>query len=298
MGNDLRNFYMPFAAAAYSDTPNKCLKNIQKWLDGVDHNPNQTISVYRQYKIKCPSLNDICSGYTAITNTYQNDSFGPIIIAFKGPTDPDYFYASDFNYTEMVPFVGIGKVNKQFLDAFNNIWINAGMKDDILTLKNKNPFSNFIIVGHSTGGAMASLAAVTIAASRIAYAQVVGLFTFGQPRTGDKDFADTVTSANFWRSDRVVHNADIVSHLPSINDSNYYHHISEMWWPNNMANGSDYIKCSKYDGEDPECSNSLDVSKLNFDDHKIYFGRKFSEYGVNGCSDLITSKNEANEKRL
>uniref|UniRef100_A0A914QD67 Fungal lipase-like domain-containing protein n=1 Tax=Panagrolaimus davidi TaxID=227884 RepID=A0A914QD67_9BILA len=145
--------------------------------------------------MKCPSLNDICSGYTAITNTYQNDSYGPIIIAFKGPTDPDYFYASDFNYTEMVPFVGIGKVSKQFLDAFNNMWINAGMKDDILTLKNKNPFSNFIIVGHSTGGAMASLAAVTIAASRIAYAQVVGLFTFGQPRTGDKDFADTVTSA-------------------------------------------------------------------------------------------------------
>uniref|UniRef100_A0A914PX57 Fungal lipase-like domain-containing protein n=1 Tax=Panagrolaimus davidi TaxID=227884 RepID=A0A914PX57_9BILA len=190
----------------------------------------------------------------------------------------------------MVPFIGGGKVNKQFLDAFNNIWINAGMKDDILTLKNKNPYSNIVIVGHSTGGAMASLAALTITATGIK--DRVALFTFGEPRTGDKNFASDFTSANFVISYRVVHNADIVSHLPSINDSNYYHHISEMWWPNNMANGSNYIKCSKYDGEDPKCSNSLDVSKLNFDDHKTYFGRKFSEYGISGCADLITSMND------
>uniref|UniRef100_A0A914P8R0 Fungal lipase-like domain-containing protein n=1 Tax=Panagrolaimus davidi TaxID=227884 RepID=A0A914P8R0_9BILA len=290
----LRNYYMPFAAAAYSDNPNKCLSNIQKWIDkyhdiSSGNHPNETISLYRQYKIKCPSLHDYCSGYTAILNANKNGSNAPIVVAFKGTANFENFFQNVWNHNEMVPFVGGGKVSKQFLDAFNNIWINAGMKDDVLTLRNKYPLSIFIFVGHSTGGAMASLAASTVTSTGLT--EFVGLFTFGQPRTGDAKYASADRlGPSWWSSDRVVHNADIVSHLPSLNDSTYYHHISEWWWPNDMAVGANYTQCSSVNGEDPKCSNSLDDSKLNFDDHKMYFGRNVTDYGINGCTDLSNGK--------
>jgi len=60
--------------------------------------------------------------------------------------------------------------------------------------------------GHSLGAALATIAAARFAAIR----PVQGLYTFGSPRVGNANFAQTVPSAN-WR---IVNNQDLVAHLP------------------------------------------------------------------------------------
>uniref|UniRef100_A0A914PIB4 Fungal lipase-like domain-containing protein n=1 Tax=Panagrolaimus davidi TaxID=227884 RepID=A0A914PIB4_9BILA len=179
---------MPLAAAAYSNNPQQCLSNIQYSQYG--HQEYYYVGLYRQYTIKCDSLNDTCSGFTAV-----DCAFHMIIISFKGITNPKQFYQG-WNYTEMVPFVIGGKVNKQIFDAFNDIWIKSGMRDDVYTLRNKlSDLYRFTVVGHSTGGAMASLAAATLVSTGITTQDNIFLTTYGQPRTGDKVFADAFTNA-------------------------------------------------------------------------------------------------------
>uniref|UniRef100_A0AC35EYK9 Fungal lipase-like domain-containing protein n=1 Tax=Panagrolaimus sp. PS1159 TaxID=55785 RepID=A0AC35EYK9_9BILA len=276
---------MPLAAAAYSNNPQQCLSNIQYSQYG--HQPYYNVGLYRQYSIKCDSLNDTCSGFTAV-DCASNE----IIISFKGVTNPKQFYQS-WNYTEMIPFVIGGKVNKQIFDAFNDIWIKSGMRDDVYTLRNKlSDLYRFTVVGHSTGGAMASLAAATMVSIGITTQDNLFLTTYGQPRTGDKDFANAFTNAfdyQYIRLTRVIHNHDIVPHLPSLNSSGYYHHVTENWYPNDMGSNVTFYICDSYDGEDPQCCDSLLNSTLNFDDHNIYFGREFSDYGIKGCPDLGTA---------
>uniref|UniRef100_A0AC34GLF9 Uncharacterized protein n=1 Tax=Panagrolaimus sp. ES5 TaxID=591445 RepID=A0AC34GLF9_9BILA len=90
----------------------------------------------------------------------------------------------------------------------------------------------------------------------------------------------------FSLATRVIHNHDLVPHLPvPSNQSNLYHHIVESWYPNDMQVGAEYIDC-RHDGEDPKCSNSLARKTLTFDDHYSYYGRNMIDYGINGCSDL------------
>jgi hypothetical protein len=143
-----------------------------------------------------------------------------------------------------------------------------------------------------SGGAMASLAAATIVSTKITIGTYVWLVTYGQPRTGDKNYAASFlpNGTLHIKNYRIVHNRDIVSHLPPLDLSVYYHHVDELWYPNDMlfVNGIiPYIECSYKDGEDPTCSDSLTFT-LNPDDHKYYYGREVRDYGIKGCPDLGT----------
>uniref|UniRef100_A0A914Q1B0 Uncharacterized protein n=1 Tax=Panagrolaimus davidi TaxID=227884 RepID=A0A914Q1B0_9BILA len=83
---------------------------------------------------------------------------------------------------------------------------------------------------------------------------------------------------------RVVHNRDMVAHLPPMIVYDYYHHVQEIWYQNDMAVGDPYFMCNPYDGEDSSCSDSLTFT-TSIDDHKHYFGLEVSNYGSNGCSN-------------
>ena len=118
-------------------------------------------------------------------------------------------------------------MNKYFLDGFNDVW-NAGMKDDFLTLKNKNPGYELWVTGHSLGAAMASLGAASI--SKLGYMppEKIKLVTFGQPRVGNSSYVDAVDKLISY-SFRIVHAHDIVPHLPPKGMLGYFHHRSEIW---------------------------------------------------------------------
>lgn len=110
-------------------------------------------------------MNDTCSGYTAVHKLIDEEGSNYkniIIIAFRGTTNVDQLFEEGWDYKEMVPFIAGGTVSKYFFNAFNDIWIKGGMRDDVLTLKNKYTTDyegpDFYVVGHSLGKPFLSFA--------------------------------------------------------------------------------------------------------------------------------------------
>ncbi|KIH50467.1 hypothetical protein ANCDUO_19454, partial [Ancylostoma duodenale] len=82
----------------------------------------------------------------------------------------------------------------------------------------------------------------------------VRLVTFGQPRTGDYDFA-TWHDATFPYAYRIVHQNDPVPHIPPrLGRDKLFHHRYEVWYNNSMAVGQPYTICQEADGD--YCSNT------------------------------------------
>ena len=67
------------------------------------------------------------------------------------------------------------------------------------------------ITGHSLGGALATMAAAALIENGVA---VGGVYTFGQPRVGDRTFVSQLNAIADGKIFRFVNNNDIVPHLP------------------------------------------------------------------------------------
>ncbi|KHJ91942.1 triacylglycerol lipase [Oesophagostomum dentatum] len=208
-----RNKMLPLASAAYAKAPQNCLTN--KFTNAV---------LKRQLNVKCDSFrSDICSGYTAVLNGDK-----AIVVSFRG-TDGFLQLMEEADksvFKSQVSWIAGGKVSKYFNDAFMDMW-NGGMKDDFNTLRQQYPGYQVWVTGHSLGGAMASLAASYIVASKLAPAASVELVTFGQPRTGNKDFSAAHDNQMAY-SFRVTHWRDMVPHVPLEDMEGYYHHKYEV----------------------------------------------------------------------
>ena len=67
------------------------------------------------------------------------------------------------------------------------------------------------ITGHSLGGALATIAAAALSDNGVS---VAGVYTFGQPRVGDRTFVNQLNEHIKGRVFRFVNNNDIVPHVP------------------------------------------------------------------------------------
>uniref|UniRef100_A0A914QYJ7 Fungal lipase-like domain-containing protein n=1 Tax=Panagrolaimus davidi TaxID=227884 RepID=A0A914QYJ7_9BILA len=280
--NFARNKMMPLAAAAYSELPGVCLEHAFV-----------NASIFRQITVSCDVFEkDHCSGFTAVSHSDR-----AIIVAFRGSESFIQLITESTQtmFSSKVTFIGGGQVSEFLFKGFNTVWTN-GMKDDVMTLKNTYYNYDIWVTGHSVGGAMASIAAATIVKTGIKPASNVILYTFGQPRTGDKAFATSHDSMGM-QSYRLTHHRDMVAHVPPMNFEGYYHHEAEVWYDNDMKVGQGYIECDNAD-EDNNCSDS-DFFTLSIDDHTHYFNRKVSTFGDDGCIDafknLKTHKQIGNE---
>ena len=148
---------------------------------------------------------------------------------FRGTTLTSQFIEEAIDELLVPPssFIGGGGVNKYFLDGFTSIW-NGGMKDDFLTLKNKNPGYELWVTGHSLGGAMASIAAATISKLGYISSDKLKLITYGEPRVGNADYAAAVDKLVPYCF-RITHAQDVSPHLPPKGMLGYYHHKAEVW---------------------------------------------------------------------
>ncbi|CAJ0603376.1 unnamed protein product [Cylicocyclus nassatus] len=260
-----RNKMLPLAAAAYAKSPQGCLTN--KFTNAV---------LKRQLNVKCDSFrSDICSGFSAVLNGDK-----AIVLSFKG-TDGFLQLVMEADksvFNTQTKWIAGGKVSKYFSDAFMDLW-NGGMKDDFNTLRTKYPNYQVWVTGHSLGGAMATLAASYIVATNLVPANNVQLVTFGQPRTGNKDFSaahDKQMAYTF----RVTHWRDMVPHVPPEDLEGYYHHKYEAFYHNDMKPGATFKVCTA--DEDKGCSDGLDIT-TSISEHLHYFNVDVSEYGDNGC---------------
>lgn len=164
------------------------------------------------------------SGFTGAFDFFDNadtqgfvaESSDAIIVAFRGtqPNRPmDWFV--DLRATRGKWDHSIGEVHDGFYSALRKVWgvtLPKG-EGEVLPKRLVNRGSKTIwITGHSLGGALAELcAAQAMFVSRI---PVQGVYTFGQPRVGNKDFAAAVNDKLGSGIYRFVNDRDIVPRVP------------------------------------------------------------------------------------
>lgn len=129
-----------------------------------------------------------------------------VLVSFRG-TQPDSAkdWLTDLDAV-LKPFAA-GRVHKGFYDALDAVWPRL-----LATIsKARDNAQSLWFTGHSLG---AALACVAVARMLLEERQPVsGLYTFGQPRTGDLDFAHRFDAEFGDKTFRFVNNRDIVTRL-------------------------------------------------------------------------------------
>jgi len=230
------------------------------------------------YQLVCPSPlgNSLVQSFSGgDTNGFiaRDDTRKEIVVSFQGTfsvadvaTDVDLF---------LTPFVSPGisesfEVHSGFLSAYNDV------ADDILsTVKAqyaKYSSYSIVVTGHSLGGALAALGAVSV---KTALPNApLKLYSFGQPRTGDPNWAAfaeaTIGVDNIFRG---VHTFDgVPTMIPEF--LGYRHHATEYWQFEDVVGstspGSTVKQC--VGEEDPTCSDSIPSTGINAA-HLFYFGQ-------------------------
>ena len=263
------------AAAAYSDSPGTCLKKIY---------PENDIEIVEKIAWTCTDLKFFrykrCFAYTAVSRASKI-----IIVAFRG-TIIRVQLIDEILSVLTIPkerFVIGGKVQNYFKNAYDGLY--PCVNESIKVLVQKYPDYQVVVIGHSLGGAIASLTAAALVHYKVVPRTKMTLYTFGQPRVGDTEYADNHDKLVSY-SWRVVHYRDIVSHLPTCNilfgcsafKYTPHHHGIEIFYPSVEMNvRSKYKQCSK--DEDIHCSDGLVTKHACISDirqcisyHKHYFG--------------------------
>ncbi|KAK6025636.1 triacylglycerol lipase [Ostertagia ostertagi] len=266
-----RNVMFPLSAAAYSDQPQLCLDRLF---------PNSTLQ--RLVTVKCDTSRSeldktgLCSGFTAVLRKQK-----AIALSFRVGTGVTGLVQllQEINktvFSNLTSWFYGGRISRYFSEAFSNIWFD-GMGEDFLTLRKQYP--EYEITGHSLGGSLASLAASFLVGSGMAKPGKVKLVTFGQPRTGDRNFSETINKLDY--AFRVTHWRDIVPHIPMGSLGGYFHHRQEAFYGDDMRPDNFKI-CTE--GEAVECSDGLWFT-TSIDAHTHYFGHYVSDYGRSGCAN-------------
>lgn len=141
------------------------------------------------------------------TQAYLCSGRRALLIAFRGTEVAkikDWF--TDLMVTEVPAPIGTGKVHKGFAAALSAVW--PQLTHALSELHEGQ--APIWITGHSLGGALAVLAAAQLHSVQ----PVQGLYTFGQPRVGDREFAKSVSRTLAGRVIRFVNNNDVVPQVP------------------------------------------------------------------------------------
>ncbi|KAF9050098.1 Alpha/Beta hydrolase protein [Panaeolus papilionaceus] len=201
----------------------------------------------------------------------RDDSRKEIVVVFRGTSELADIVV-DLNLI-MKPLSSTGltnikneKVHSGFQFAYNVV------ADTVLkhakTQSARYPSYRIVVTGHSLGGAVASIAALSIKAALPNIP--LQLYTFGQPRVGNAEFASYVESrigtANIFRA---VHTYDGVPTI-LLKSLGYRHFGTEYWNYGDPASPSNTKKCSG--GDDPSCSDSIPSTFIN-PAHILYFNQ-------------------------
>ncbi len=131
-----------------------------------------------------------------------------VVVAFRG-TEPKKLqdWLADAN-TVLVDGPFGGRVHAGFHLALDSVWLT--LLDALREVRDQG--QSLWFTGHSLGAALAALA---VARLRDEFDKPVhGLYTFGQPRIGDRVFERAYDQDNGGRSFRFVNNNDVVTRVP------------------------------------------------------------------------------------
>uniref|UniRef100_A0A0K0EL17 Lipase_3 domain-containing protein n=1 Tax=Strongyloides stercoralis TaxID=6248 RepID=A0A0K0EL17_STRER len=291
---DVAKRFMRLSAGAYSINPTPCINRA--------FNNNGNYVIFNNQTTICDKGNNTCTYYSIISNQTKE-----IIIIFRGTKTNDQLFREGIStLVDGENFFNIGLVNKYFYRAHLILWKSI---DEIFKENNYKDYKVYV-TGHSLGGALAALCAVRIRLENYRNSNDIILYTFGEPRVGSAKFAFKFDELipNSWR---VVHNLDIVPHLPGcakdsgssllqliFSKTSYpcdplqldepYHHGTEIWYPEGMGENDTFIECTGTPkNEDFDCSDQyrLDLSNFNLYVyyHRHYFNHAVPAFGKLGC---------------
>ncbi len=196
--------------------------------------------VYEEWVVVEKALFALNFEYFAFSDVRGTQSFTAaddkkIIVAFRGTeigefadikADLDtslepYFYPNRNKYYGLLDDYEVkktegqhGLVHQGFKEALDLIWavVYKQVRECIAEDVKKQRYRPIWICGHSLGGALANLATARFYEHDID--EVGGTYTFGQPRVGNKEFAQWFNFISATRYFRVVNNNDVVARVP------------------------------------------------------------------------------------
>lgn len=148
------------------------------------------------------------------TQAFVSANSRTVLIAFRG-TEPTELKDVKADLKVIKERSVAGRVHRGFKGALDGVWLD--LLDHVKRVRRNN--QRIWVTGHSLGAALA-----TLATARLQMANnipVQGLITFGQPRTGNKEFAKAFDRALAGRVYRFVNNTDLVTRVPPAKA--YYH---------------------------------------------------------------------------
>ncbi|TNV76838.1 hypothetical protein FGO68_gene8733 [Halteria grandinella] len=208
---------------------------------------------------------------------YDN-STGKIVIAFRGTNGAESTnwitnIKTDFDKYPNWLYPDAG-VHSGFYTAYKGIADN--LKQAVQRLRDKYDYPEIMVTGHSMGGALALLGVLDLRTDLSIPPENITFYTFGQPRVGGENFRDYVYFVIGQRYFRVIHEDDMVPHLPSIYFS--FRHAGIEVWYTDQQDSEDYKICVNYPGrlESHDCSNQYSMP-TGVDVHTRYMGVELSE---------------------
>ena len=255
---DLATDGLYFSAAAY------CTKDsIQNWNCGSPcekHADFKVMAVYDYELFDTP--NQVFTGYCASAKRF--------IISFQGTQNPYQLVNEGIASDQVTAKFANGnsyKLEQYFWKAY------LGLQSKLQSDAKQHTEYEFLITGHSLGGALANICSMDLVLAGIQANNKLQKYTFGEPRTGDDAWAAAVDKY-IPNAYRVIHYHDIVPHLPFQNFGLFkYEHSSQEIWYNEAS--TNYTACAPNDS--PACSNSVPDLKLNVPDHMTYLNYPIAE---------------------
>jgi hypothetical protein len=126
---------------------------------------------------------------------------GQVVIAIRGTADiTEWLIDFEFPLTPFQPTPGAGSVEEGFYSVFSTLSFvdpNGNPFDLPTYLSNaiqSNPQVQIVIEGHSLGGAIVSMLALTLGQGNAAIKNAATVYTFAAPAPGDGDFAAAYNS--------------------------------------------------------------------------------------------------------
>lgn len=166
------------------------------------------------FNIKKNKLLNVYNNYIYVNDNKTNSYF----YIFYNNSSMDICFKGTSNIKDV--YINLNIYPRSFIN--NDIKIHSGylykylsLKDVLIekinTIRNNNDIKEITFNGHSSGGAIANIAALDIS---YLYKDIyINSITFGSPKIGNKYFVEEYNK-NIKNSVRVVNNNDIIQYLP------------------------------------------------------------------------------------
>ena len=184
-----------------------------------------------------------------------------VVVSFRGTQSNDIWdWMTDADV--LLRSFPAGLVHKGFYQALDDVWdeMNAAIK------KFQDHAQSLWFTGHSLGAALACMAVARLVFER--HAPINGLYTFGQPRTGDFQFSHQFDHEFGERTFRFVNHRDIVTRIP-LRLMGYSHVGNLMFFDQNRKLQTDDHFWNKFLVEVRTTFESMEKPKAVVEDHAI-----------------------------